>query len=106
MPCVLLTTGLLIVFHYRFPTNLLFYDTSLAIIANPSQEHVYPSTGWPFSDWLWTYWFALIGYAAIVLGFFASAILGFKRLATNREDGIVDQEPVNPDNPSQDADPT
>lgn len=104
VPCVLLTTGLLIVFHYRFPTNLLFYDTSLAVIANPTQEHVYISTDWPFSNWLWTYWFALIGYAAIVLGFFVAAIWGFRRLVRNDVNG-VDSTVISPDSPSQDADP-
>ena len=105
VPCVLLTAGLLVVFHHKFPAHLPFYDTWLTVIADTTQEHAYISTGSPFSDWLWTYWFAAIGYAAIVSGIFLAAILGFKRLAINSEGGIVGQEYVSPDSPSQDGDP-
>ena len=76
VPCILLTSGILIVFHYGFPTNLLFYDDQLAIIANPSVEHIDVSV---FRNWLWTYWFAAIGYGAIVFALFYAAIWGFGR---------------------------
>ena len=76
VPSVLLTSGLLILFHYHFPANLLFYDYSLGVIANASVEHQILSISL-IRNWLWTYWLALIGYAAIVFGFFAAAIWGF-----------------------------
>ena len=80
--CVCLTSGLIVIFHFPFPSILLFIDDQLAIIVDPSEEQYFSSPGSLFRNWLWTYWFALIGYAAIVFGFFAAAIWGFKRLAT------------------------
>ena len=101
-PCIMLTSGLLIVFHYRFPTNLMFYDDQLAVISNPSVEHIYISV---FRNWLWTYWFAAIGYAAILFAFFYAAIAGFRRYASNAPSRDAVATTLNPDNPSQDADP-
>ncbi len=106
VPSVLLTSGLLIVFHYGFPTNLMIYDDQLAVIANPSQEQTYISSGSLIRDWLWTYWFAAIGYAAIVFAFFYAAISGFRRYAINGPDRGEIETPVSPDSPSRGADPT
>ncbi|MYA59795.1 MAG: hypothetical protein F4X40_04455 [Chloroflexi bacterium] len=103
MPCILLTSGLLIVFHYRFPTNLMFYDDQLAVVTNPSVEHIYISV---FRNWLWTYWFAAIGYATIVIAFFYAAFSGFRRFANDRSKRDEIQPQINPNNPSQDGDPT
>ncbi len=105
VPCVLLTSGLLTLFHYRFPANFLFYDDNLGVIANPSMEQIYIGGGSPIRNWLWTYWFALIGYATIVFGVFAAAIWGF-RLFVRSGTNSVDQTPVSPNNPSLDADPS
>lgn len=110
LPCVCLTAGLMVVFHYPFPSLQLIIDDQLAIIANPSKDQYYGSSfpflgTIPFRNWLWTYWFALIGYAAIVIGFFAVAIWGFRRCHKNDVNG-VDSTPVSPDSPSPDADPT
>ena len=82
VPCVMLTSGLLIVFHYHFPTIHLFLDEQMGVIVNPTEEF-YISSFSLVRYWLWTYWFALIGYAAIVFGFFAAAIWGFGRSAVN-----------------------
>ena len=105
IPCILLSSGLLILFHYRFPANLLLFDDYLGVIADPSEDQTYFSTGLPIRNWIWTYWFALIGYAAIVFSFFAAAIWGFRRYVRSDLNG-VDSTPVNPDNPSQVASPT
>ncbi len=110
LPCVCLTAGLMVVFHYPFPSLQVIIDDQLAIIANPSGDHFYSSSHpylglFGFRDWLWTYWFALIGYAAMVFGFFAAAIWGFRRLVRSVVNG-VDSTTVNPDSPSQDGDPT
>ncbi len=106
IPCVLLTAGLLILFHYRFPVNLLFIDDSLGVITDPTPEQTYFSTGLPIRNWLWTYWFAAIGYAAIVFTFLYAAAARFSRYSSSgpRSDKI--ETPVSPDNPSQDGDPT
>ena len=85
-PCVCLTAGLMVVFHYPFPSFQLIVDDQLAIIADPSEDRFYGSSfpflgAIPFRNWLWTYWFALIGYAAIVFGFFYAGISGFRRFA-------------------------
>ncbi|MXX93144.1 MAG: hypothetical protein F4Y63_06805 [Chloroflexi bacterium] len=104
VPCILHTSGFLIVFHYHFPANFLFLDEHLGVIVNPSEE-VYISSRSLVRYWIWTYWFALIGYAAIVLGFFAAGIWGFRRFVASDLYG-VDSTLVSPDNPSQDADPT
>ena len=85
VPCVMLTAGLLIVFHYRFPAIFLFLDEQLGVIVNPSEEFYFASS--PLARyWLWTYWFALIGYAAIVFGFFYAGVYGFKRFANESHD--------------------
>ena len=81
---MLLTAGLLAVFHYRFPANLLFIDHTLAVIVDPTENEIYISTGLPIRNWLWTYWFALIGYATIVFAFFYAAISGFRRFAIDK----------------------
>ncbi len=105
MPCVMLTAGLLIVFHYRFPAIFLFSDEILGVIVNPSEEFYFSPI--PLARyWLWTYWFALIGYAAIVVGFFYAAMSGFSRYARDRHDSEEAEAPISPDSPSQDADPT
>ena len=103
VPCILLTSGLLIVFHYSFPTNVMFYDDHLAVITNPSVDHIYISV---FRNWLWTYWFAAIGYVAIVIVFFYAAISGFRRYAINGPSLHEIKTPVSPNSPSQDAGPT
>ena len=100
VPCTLLTSGLLILFHYRFPSYLLFDDDSLSVIVDPSPEQIYYLAGFPIRYWLWTYWFALIGYAGIVFGFFAAAIWGFRRFVRSAVNG-VDSTPVNLENPSR-----
>ena len=77
VPCVLFISGFLILFHYPFPTRFIYDDEFLYQIVDPrlggDSTHSHPV------DWLWTYWFALIGYAAIVFGVFATAIWGFRR---------------------------
>ena len=86
--CVSLISGLIVIFHYPFPSLLLILDNQFAIIANPSEEQYFLSVSSLFQNWLWTYWFALMAYAAIVFGFFAAAIWGFRRLGNggqNRE---------------------
>ncbi len=108
LPCVCLTAGLMVVFHYPFPSFQLIVDDQLAIIADPSEDRFYGSSfpflgSIPFSNWLWTYWFALIGYAAIVIGFFAAAIWGFRRYVRSEVNG-GDSTLVSPDNPSRGAD--
>ena len=96
VPCILLTSGLLIVFHYRFPANFLLIDDYLGVIADPSEDQTYFSTGLPLRNWLWTYWFALIGYAAIVFAFFYAAISGFRLFANENRDSDTDETPINP----------
>ena len=103
IPCVSLILGLLILLHYPFPTRFIFDDEFLYRIVDPRLGG--DSTQSDPLDWLWTYWFASVGYAAIVLGFFAAAIWGFKRFVSNDVNG-VDSTLVSPDSPSQDADPT
>ena len=105
VPCVLLTSGILILFHYPFPTRLIFDDELLYPIVDPLLGGDFTQSDLPIDYWLWTYWFALIGYAAIVFGVFAAAIWGFTRYVMSDANG-VDSTPVNPNNPSQDADPT
>ena len=83
VPCVCLTSGLIVIFHYPFPSFLLILDGQLAVIANSSEEQYLSSSSSLSQNWLWTYWFALIGYAGIVFGFFAVAIRGFSRYAIN-----------------------
>ncbi len=103
VPCALLISGLLILFHWPFPTIWILYEGALSVIVDPrlggNSAHSDPE------DWLWTYWFASIGYAAIVFGFFAAAIWGFERIARSDADSI-DPTPVNPNNPSQAASPS
>ncbi len=84
VPCVLLTAGLLAAFHYRFPANLLFIDDTLAVIADPTADQTYISSGSLIRDWLWTYWFAVIGYAAIVFGFLYAGIYWLNRFANEK----------------------
>ena len=109
LPCVCVTAGLVVAFHYPFPSLQLIIDDQLAIIGNPSGDHFYSSSHpylglFGFRNWLWTYWFALIVYAAIVFGFFAAAIWGFRRLVGSAVNG-VDSTTFSPNNPSQDGDP-
>ena len=103
VPCVLLISGFLILFHYPFPTRLIFDEELLSPIVDPRLGG--DSTQSDPLNWLWTYWFALIGYAAIVFGLFAAAIWGFRRYVRSDVNG-VDSTPLNPDNPSPDADST
>ena len=110
LPCVCLTAGLMVVFLYPFPSFQLIIDDQLAIIANPSENQLYGSSfpflgSFGFRNWLWTYWFALIGYAAVVFALFAAAILGFRRFVTSNSNG-GNHPPVSQDSPSQDANPT
>ena len=105
LPCVCLAAGLMVVFHYPFPSLQLIIDDQLAIIADASKEQFFYSANSLFQNWLWTYWFALIGYAAIVFACFATAIWGFRRFFGSDPNG-VDQTLVSPGNPSQAADPT
>ena len=102
IPCVSLILGLLILLHYPFPTRFIFDDEFLYRIVDP--RLVGDSTQSDPLDWLWTYWFASIGYAAIVSGFFAAAIWGFRRFVRSDVNG-VDSMPISRDNPSQDGDP-
>lgn len=104
IPCALLTSALLILFHYRFPVNLLFTDNSLGVIADPTPEQTYISTGLPIRNWLWTYWFAAIGYAAIVFAFIYAAVWGFRRYVRTDADSVGPTPAFNPNSPSQDAD--
>ena len=103
VPSVALTSGLLMLFHHHFPTNLMLYDENLGVIANPTGEDEISRS--LLRNWAWTYWLALIGYAAIVFGFFAAAIWGFMRFGAGNVDD-VDVTTLNPDSPSPDADPT
>ena len=105
LPSVCLTAGLMVVFHYPFPSLLLIIDNQLAVIADASEGQLYRSQSSLFQNWLWTYWFALIGYAAIVFACFATAIWGFRRFVSSDPNG-ADQTLVSPDNPSQAADPS
>ncbi len=105
LPCVLLASGLLIVFHYPFPSTLLFIDDILGVISDPTEELLYISGRTLSRHWLWTYWFASIGYAAMVVALFAVSILGFRRLAQSDANVGDDLTIVSPDSPSQDADP-
>ncbi len=105
VPCVLLTAGLLAAFHYRFPANLLFIDDTLAVIVDPTADQTYISHGLQTRNWLWTYWFAVIGYAAIVFGFFYAGISGFNRFADDKPNPDEVEAPISPDSPSRDADP-
>ena len=97
IPCVSLILGLLILLHYPFPTRFIFDDEFLYRIVDPrlggDSTHADPL------DWLWTYWIASIGYAAVVSGFFAAAIWGFRRYVRSDVNG-VDSMPVSRDNPS------
>lgn len=106
VPCVLLTAGLLAAFHYRFPANLLFIDDTLAVIAEPTADQIYISRDSPFRDWLWTYWFAVIGYAAIVFGFFYAGISGFRRFVSDEPNPDGGEAPISLDSPSRDGGPT
>ncbi len=78
IPRIFFISGFLILFHWPFPTSFIFYEGSLSVIVDPRLG----GDSGP-EDWLWTYWFALIGYAAIVFGLFAAAIWGFRRSAVN-----------------------
>ena len=94
------------VFHYPFPSLLLIIDNQLAVIANASERATLSiRQSSLFQNWLWTYWFALIGYAAIVFACFATAIWGFRRFLRGDPNG-VDQTLVSPDNPSEASGPT
>lgn len=84
VPCVLLTAGLLATFHYRFPANLLFIDDTLGVIADPTADQIYISSDSLIRDWLWTYWFAVIGYAAIVFGFLFAGIYWLNRFVNDK----------------------
>ncbi len=95
VPCVMLTAGLLIVFHYRFPAIFLFLDEQLGVIVNPTEEFYFSSNSLA-GYWLWTYWFALIGYAAIVVGFFYAAMSGFSRYSDENRDSDTVEMPTNP----------
>ena len=103
VPRVLLISGFLILFHYPFPISFIFRDSYLSVIVDPrlggDSTHSDPDA------LLWTYWFALIGYAAIVFGLFAAAIWGFRRSVRSDVNG-VGSTPVSPNNPSQAASPT
>lgn len=104
LPCICLTAGLMVVFHYPFPSFQLIIDDQLAIIADPSEDRFYGSSfpflgSIPFRNWLWTYWFALIGYAAIVFAFFYAGISGFRRFANENRDSDTDETPINPETP-------
>ncbi len=114
IPRVLFISGLLILFHWPFPTSFIINEGSLSVIVDPrsggDSAHSDPQdwlwTYWfALKDWLWTYWFALIGYAAIVFGLFAAAIWGFRRYVRSDVNGDEVEPPVNPNSPSQDADP-
>ena len=105
VPCVLLTAGLLAAFHYRFPANLLFIDDTLAVIADPTADQTYISTGLPIRNWLWTYWFAVIGYAAIVFGFLYAGIYWLNRFAKGEPNSDEVATMVSLDSPSQAEDP-
>ena len=100
VPCILFISGFLILFHYPFPTRFIFDDELLRVIVDP---RLGGDSTQPVDYWLWTYWFALIGYAAIVLGFFAAAIWGFRRYVRSDVNGDDSTSP-SPDNPSPDAD--
>ena len=106
VPCVFLTAALLILFHYRFPVHLLFIDDVLGVILDPKPEHTYISSGSLIRNGLWTYWFAAIGYAAIVFAFFYAAVSGFSRYAIDEPSSDEIKAPVSPDSPSPGADPT
>lgn len=84
VPCILLTSGLLILFHYRFPLSLLSEDIDLGLIANPSPDY-YGTTVFPIINWLWTYWFVVIGYAGIVFGLIYAGVSGFRRYGNDGE---------------------
>ena len=96
LPCVCLSSGLTMAFHYPFPSHLLIFDDQLAIIADASEEQSFRSRSFLFRNWLWTYWFALIGYAAIVFAFFYAAISGFRLFANENRDSDTDETPINP----------
>ena len=104
IPRVLFISGFLILFHWPFPTSFIINEGSLSVIVDPrlggDSAHSDPQ------DWLWTYWFALIGYAAIVFGLFAAAIWGFRRYVRSDVNGDEVEPPVSPNSPSQDAGPT
>ena len=106
VPCVLLTSGLLVVFHYRFPAYFLFFDNYFRVIADPSEDQTYLSPGLPLQNWLWTYWFAVIGYAALVFAFFYAAISGLSRFAIDGPNRDEIETPASPSNPSRAAGPT
>ena len=102
--CALFISGFLILFHYPFPSNIIFNDSLLSVIVDPWYVGGSAQSDLTFESWLWTYWFALMGYAAIVVGFFAAAIWGFMRYVRSDVNG-VDSTPVSPDSPSRGADP-
>ncbi len=78
-----LTSGVIMSFNYPFPSILLFYDHALAsIVGLPQNPESVPPTDL-LRHWLWTYWFAILAYAAIVFGAFAVAIWGFRRYGAN-----------------------
>ena len=105
VPCLCLTSALIIVFRYPFPSDMLVIDNALGVIAGGTVWDVFPSPGSLFRHWLWTYWFALVGYAAIVIALFYAGIWGLARLGDRQANRNADRATLNPDSPSQDADP-
>lgn len=92
-----ITSTMLMLVHYEFPSWLLFYDITLSIIVTvPSdrtlitEEYVSELYSYSILDssllkhWLWTYWVVLIAYGVLVLSGLAVAIWGIRRFATKQ----------------------
>ena len=110
LPRVLFVSGFLILFHYPFQGGFIFSDGFWSLIEDPrmgndATQSIPLIETWT-SAWTWTYWFAVIGYGAIVFVFFAAAISGFSRHANNGERREEVATTVNPNSPSQGAGPT
>lgn len=92
-----ITSTILMLVHYEFPSWLLFYDITLSIIVTvPSdrtlitEEFVSELYSYSILDssllknWLWTYWIVLIAYGVLVLSGLVVAIWGIRRFAAKQ----------------------
>ena len=109
-----ITSTILMLVHYEFPSWLLFYDIALSIIVTvPSdrtlitEEYVSDLYSYSILDtsllkhWLWTYWTALIAYGVLVLSGLAVAIWGIRRLAAKQTENQSPTISVTPTPSSQ-----
>ena len=104
--CVGIASGLILVFHAPFPSNLLVFDHYLSVIVGEPQSFGVITPISFFRNWLWTYWFALIAYAAIVFLSFSAAIWGFRQFTAENLAVNVSNDAQEPARPNTATDPS